>query len=126
MKSLRSRCCIDAQVVSSANKQIVRGLATLDHKLEDLGVLPPIKQAPLPEEITDDDGNLATDCADVRLLPPRCYPLPLTMGGYVGYMSLSKKLSCHSLLGSFPSASHRFIEHQPFAQRAPIKGCAVE
>ncbi|BDA41368.1 probable ubiquinol oxidase 4, chloroplastic/chromoplastic at C-terminar half [Coccomyxa sp. Obi] len=55
-----------ARVVSSANKQIVRGLATLDHKLEDIGVLPPIKQAQLPEEITDDAGNLATDCADVR------------------------------------------------------------
>lgn len=47
------------------NKQIVRGLASLDHKLEDAGVLPAIKQAALPEEITDEDGNLATDCSDV-------------------------------------------------------------
>ena len=54
------------QVVSSVNKQVVRGFANLDHKLEDIGVLPPIKQAPLPEELMDEDGNLATDCSDVR------------------------------------------------------------
>ncbi len=48
------------------NKQVVRGFANLDHKLEDIGVLPPIKQAPLPEELMDEDGNLATDCSDVR------------------------------------------------------------
>lgn len=99
--------CTIAQVMSSANKQIVRGLATLDVKLEDIGVLPPIKQAPLPEEITDDDGNLATDCADVRLLPPVTI-LSLPHCWRHTFMSLAYRLLRFFLM-AFPD----FIEHQP-------------
>lgn len=58
------------QVVSSVNKQVVRGLANLDHKLEYAGVLPKLDQAPLPEEVMDEDGNLATECSDVCAMPP--------------------------------------------------------
>ena len=50
------------------NKQIIRGLAAADLKLEEAGLLPKVEQEKLPEEITDSDGNLLNDCADVS--PP--------------------------------------------------------
>ena len=107
----------NAQVVSSANKQIVRGLAALDHKLEDIGVLPPIKQAPLPEEITDDDGNLATDCADVRWCAPS---LSLPSPSHHGWHCRSYQLP-RNLVGQpaaiFLSACPSFLEHQLLSSR---------
>lgn len=54
------------QLFASVNKSIVRGLSSLDHRLEELGVLPAIDKAPVPEEVMDSDGNLASDCSDVR------------------------------------------------------------
>lgn len=37
----------------------------MDLKLQDAGLLPEIKEEKLPEDITDDDGNLLNDCAEV-------------------------------------------------------------
>ncbi len=53
------------QVLSAVNKQIVKGLAAADLKLEEAGLLPKVQQEKLPEEITDSDGKLLNDCADV-------------------------------------------------------------
>ena len=53
------------QFLSSINKQIVKGLAAADLKLEDVGLLPKIEQEELPDDITDEDGNLLNDCAEV-------------------------------------------------------------
>lgn len=66
------------QLLSSINKQIVKGLAATDLKLEEVGLLPKVEQEELPEDITDEDGNLLNDCAEVSpfsnlscaLLPP--------------------------------------------------------
>ena len=57
--------CCALQFLSSINKQIVRGLAAADLKLEEAGLLPSVEQEKLPEDITDDDGNLLNDCAEV-------------------------------------------------------------
>ena len=66
------------QFLSSINKQIVKGLAAADLKLEEVGLLPKVEEEKLPEDITDEDGNLLNDCAEVSpfsvffctLLPP--------------------------------------------------------
>ena len=60
--------CCALQFLSSINKQIVRGLSAADLKLEEAGLLPSVEQEKLPEEITDEDGNLLNDCAEV--IPP--------------------------------------------------------
>ena len=60
--------CCALQFLSSINKQIVRGLSAADLKLEEAGLLPSVEQEKLPEDITDDDGNLLNDCAEVS--PP--------------------------------------------------------
>ncbi len=59
---------MSAQFLSSINKQIVKGLAATDLKLEEAGLLPKVEQEKLPEDITDEDGNLLNDCAEVRPL----------------------------------------------------------
>lgn len=59
------------QTLSSINKQIVRGLSAADLKLEEIGLLPEIKEEALPDDITDEDGNLLNDCADVS---PSAFP----------------------------------------------------
>ena len=51
----------------------MRGLAAADLKLEEAGLLPTIEQEELPDDITDEDGNLLNDCADVG--PPLSTPL---------------------------------------------------
>ena len=56
------------QFLSSINKQIVKGLAATDLKLEEAGLLPKVEQEALPEDITDEDGNLLNDCAEVASL----------------------------------------------------------
>ena len=70
------------QLLSSINKQIVKGLAATDLKLEEVGLLPKVEQEKLPEDITDEDGNLLNDCAEVIPLPafPICTPAPDTQG----------------------------------------------
>ena len=57
--------CCGLQFLSSINKQIVRGLAAADLKLEEAGLLPSVEQEKLPDDITDEDGNLLNDCAEV-------------------------------------------------------------
>ena len=67
------------QFLSSINKQIVKGLAATDLKLEEAGLLPEIEEEKLPEDITDEDGNLLNDCAEVRapLSLPTCTAAPV-------------------------------------------------
>ncbi len=60
----KGSCCA-LQFLSSINKQIVRGLAAADLKLEEAGLLPSVEQEKLPDDITDEDGNLLNDCVEV-------------------------------------------------------------
>lgn len=59
-----------AQLVASTNKRIVGGLASLDTKLEEVGVLPKLEAPKHPDDITDDNGDLTEDVNDVRYSAP--------------------------------------------------------
>ena len=57
---------VKPQLLASTNKRIVGGLASLDTRLEGAGVLPKLEAPQLPEEITDDSGEMTEDVEDVR------------------------------------------------------------
>ena len=57
-------------MLASTNKRLVGGLASLDTKLEEAGVLPKLEAPQLPEEITDDNGDMTEDVEDVRCGAP--------------------------------------------------------
>ena len=57
------------QAVKSAGAKVVAGFASLDRQLQKAGILPELKPVKLPAEVRDEAGQLASDCAEVGLLP---------------------------------------------------------
>lgn len=47
--------------------KVVTAFASLDRKLEAAGILSELKKVKLPAEVSDGSGELASDCANVRL-----------------------------------------------------------
>ena len=62
-----------AQLSASAGKKVVGALASLDLKLEELGVLPELTPQPVPEDIAGEDGQMHNERVEVRCRPRRCW-----------------------------------------------------
>ena len=62
-----------AQLAASAGKKIVGALASLDVKLEEVGVLPKLTPQPVPEDVADEDGQMHNDRMEVRFFKPWQY-----------------------------------------------------
>lgn len=61
---LKSLSCV--QLAASAGKKVVGALASLDVKLEEVGVLPKLTPQPVPEDVADEDGQMHNDRMEVR------------------------------------------------------------
>ena len=66
------------QAVKSAGARVVAGFASLDRQLQKAGILPELKPVKLPEEVRDESGQLASDCAEVRSLLSYSFKYPQT------------------------------------------------